>query len=626
RLRTALDGKLAVDNDGIHAPQTQSGTVRLTKGMHRFVASIFNAGGGVELKIEMEGPGLVRQPITPLVFLTPEGNPALPKDPAARDEDFPINPGLAEKGRQVFVSAGCASCHSLTVGGKPLPTKLSAPPLAKLKPEGGCLSNAPVARAPRYVLSARQRTALTAAIKSSENAPAAPTAREVIVRTLTAFNCYACHQRDQSGGVEEALNPSFTTTEREMGDEGRIPPALNGVGAKLTPAYLKKVLADGAHDRPYMHTRMPGFGEANTAALVKAFQASDTLDAVPVPVFAHKPPRVKADGRTLVGAPTPLSSNGLGCIKCHTFAGHKAEGVQGIDMTLMTQRVRRDWFHRYLLDPQKFRPGTPMPSSWPDGVSFLPDIQSGDTAKQVEAIWMYLADGKAAMLPLGLKKEFIPLIPDKEVIIYRNFVTGAGPRAIGVGYPEKAHLAFDANEMRLAEIWQGAFIDASRHWTDRGVGFEPPLGDNVLHPQSGVAFAVLAADKDAWPTKPARELGYKFKGYRLMPDQRPTFLYSYAGVEVEDFPNAVAGKPPSLRRTLTLTVPRPPVHRLWFRAAVGDKLEALGDGWYRINGEWRMRIEADSAPVIRQSGGKQELLLPVRFGNGRSKIVQEIVW
>src|SRR5207302_644054 len=157
-------------------------------------------------------------------------------------------------------------------------------------------------------------------------------------------------QRDKVGGVEEALNPLFTTTEREMGDEGRIPPSLNGVGAKLNPAYLKKVLADGAHDRPYMHTRMPGFGPDATAALVPAFPAVDTIDPVPVPAFTHKPPQVKAAGRSLVGAPNALNSNGLGCIKCHTFAGKKSEGVQGIDMTLMPQRVRRDWFHRYLID------------------------------------------------------------------------------------------------------------------------------------------------------------------------------------------------------------------------------------------------------------------------------------
>jgi hypothetical protein len=431
------------------------------------------------------------------------------------------------------------------------------------------------------------------------------------------------------GGVEQVLSPFFATTEKEMGEEGRVPPALNGVGAKLNPDYLKKVLATGAHDRPYMLTRMPGFGEPNVGHLVKALAAVDTLAPVAKVHFTEKPAQVKALARRMVGAQSldaATASHSLGCIKCHTFAGHKAEGVQGIDMTLMPRRLRRDWFHRYVVDPQKFRPGTRMPSSWPEGQTFLTDVLGGDTARQVEAIWVYLSDGPRALLPLGLKKQFIALVPQKEAIIYRNFLEGAGARAIGVGYPEKAHLAFDANDLRLAMIWQGAFIDAARHWTDRGAGFEPPLGDNILHLPAGVAFAVLGKEGEPWPTKSARDLGYKFLGYRLTPDQRPTFLYSVAGAKVEDFPNAVAGiGSPSLKRTLTLTAPQP-VKGLWFRAAAADKIEATGDGWYRVGGEYRVRIESAAPPVIRRSGGKTELLVPVRFDKGRARLVQEIVW
>jgi hypothetical protein len=64
---------------------------------------------------------------------------------------------------------------------------------------------------------------------------------------------------------------------------------------------------------------------------------------------------------------------------------------------------------------------------------------------------------------------------------------------------------------------------------------------------------------------------------------------------------------------------------LYYRAAVADKIEADKDGWYRIN-DWRMRIEADAPPVIRRSGDKMELLVPVRFKGNSAKIVQEYVW
>src|SRR5690606_9537014 len=100
------------------------------------------------------------------------------------------------------------------------------------------------------------------------------------------------------------------------------------------------------------------------------------------------------------------------------------------------------------------------------------------------------------------------------------FIEGAGPRAIGVGYPEKVNLAFDANQLRLALIWQGAFIDASRHWIDRGVGFQPPLGDNVLKLPDGVPLAALTDEAAPWPAQPAKELGYRFLGRLRRPGSR----------------------------------------------------------------------------------------------------------
>jgi mono/diheme cytochrome c family protein len=615
-----IDDKLAVSNDGIHAPATQSGAVRLTKGMHKLMAGVFNAGGGVELQVDIEGPGLQRQDVTPFVFLTPEPMPVkTAKPPTKDDDDFPIDPALAARGRQEFATAGCANCHQLHEGKKPIGPKLVAPVLSKLPAKGGCLTGTAGKGLPFYSLSQAQRTALADALKTALPS-ARPGPAEEIARILTTFNCYACHQRDKVGGPESALNSFFKGAQQEMGDEGRLAPPLDGAGAKLKADYLRKILDKGAHDRPYMFTHMPGFGAANVGALVEAFAALDTVKPVPEVKFGETPGRVKADARKLVGA------LGLGCVKCHTFGGSKAEGLQGIDMTLMPQRLNHDWFRRYVADPQKFRPGTHMPAAWFNGKSQLPEILGGEADQQIEAIWSYLADGSSAQRPVGLGKQFLPLIPDKGALVYRNFIQGAGPRAIAVGYPEKGNLAFDANDLRLALIWQGGFIDASRHWNGRGEGFEPPLGDNILQFPLGPSFAVLDKGDEAWPAKSARDLGQHFRGYRLSTDGRPTFLYTINGVKVEDFPNAVASKSAaSLRRELTLTAMQPAAN-LWFRAAVGNKIDSLGDGRYRINGAWTLRIESSATPRIRQSGGRTELLVPVQFQGDRTRIVEEFVW
>lgn len=613
-----VDDKLVVDHDGIHAPSSKTGSVKLTKGTHKLVVGIFNGGGGCELHVDIEGPGLGRQDVSSLVTLTPEGNPKVEVPPELKEDVFDIQPTLVTKGRELFASAGCASCHTMSAEKKRIDSTLKAPELAKLNPEAGCLAKAPAKGAPAYSLNVAQRASLAAAIKAP-TAAAKPEPADLIMRTFVAFNCFACHERGKVGGLEEGLNALFTTTEKEMGEEGRVPPFLDGVGAKMTKEYLTKIFGNGSKDRPYMHTRMPKYGTENIGHLVATLEAVDHLPVIPKVAYTENPQKVKSSGRHLVGG------QALGCVKCHTFAGHKAEGVQGIDMTILTQRLRRDWFHAYLLDPQKVRPGTRMPQAWPGGQSMLPMVLGGDTAKQIESIWLYLGDGTKAALPTGLNKKSIPLVPDKEAIIYRNFIQGAGARGIAVGYPEKAHYAFDANNLCIALIWQGDFIDAAKHWTDRGVGFEGPMGDNILALAIGVPFAILEKEDAPWPNKSAKDLGYHFKGYKVTKDERPTFFYEGHGVKIEDFTNAVASKPlPSLKRTLTLTAEKP-IDGFFYRAAVADKIEAVGDGWYKINGEWKMKIEGGT-PQIRKAGGKVELLVPVKFNNNQAKLVQEYVW
>ena len=75
-----------------------------------------------------------------------------------------------------------------------------------------------------------------------------------------------------------------------MGDEGRIPPHLDGVGAKLTREWLARTLADGAKERPYMLARMPKFGTENVGPLAAAFESADPIEPFP-PVEFDEPER-----------------------------------------------------------------------------------------------------------------------------------------------------------------------------------------------------------------------------------------------------------------------------------------------------------------------------------------------
>jgi mono/diheme cytochrome c family protein len=618
-----VDGKKVVNNDGIHPPKEAQGDIKLDKGVHKVELGFMQAGGGAELAVHIEGPGFGRQPLGNLV-VADEQALAAPKNPQPKSEDaFEIQPALVEEGRSLFGSVGCANCHSLKEGKQAIASSLKAPPQAKMNATGGCLSETAVKGVPAFGLTAGQRQALSLAVQN----PVAPSedAKSVVARVLTTFNCYACHVRDKHGGIEDALDAHFLTKQKEMGEEARVPPPLDGVSAKMTTDYLKNILNEGSHDRPYMITRMPRFGLGNVSELLPALAALDKpLPTVQV-THTKLANQVKAAGRQMIG------SQGFGCIKCHTFGGAQAEGVQGIDMTLMTQRLKPEWFHAYLIDPQKIRPGTRMPTAWPNGKSTLPTVLEGSAPAQIDAIWQFLTDGKNANVPLGVKPESKPLTPFFTAIIYRNFIAGvggakdSGARAIAVGYPEKLHLAFDANQMRLALLWQGAFIDAGRHWTGRGAGYEPPLGDNILPLPTGPTFALLGSAADNWPTQSPKELGYRFKGYKLDKEDRPTFLYALNELAIEEFPNPTTAANPTMRRAFTLKSDAA-VNNLYFRAAVANKIAAQTDGWYLIDDQWKIRLEG-AAGQIRQREKKMELLVPLRVEPGKElKFVQEIAW
>jgi cytochrome c553 len=611
--RLFVDGQKVVESDQIQGKTFKDGVAKLKAGRHDIILDYFEAQGGEELEAFIEGGGLGKQPLENV--LVTEKKP----DPQEKAK-FVLDPSLATKGKELFASIGCASCHQ-SGGNQKVESKLKAPALASLKNSGGCLSENPAKGVPNFALNAVQGKALAEGINSVK--PAAGKAVELkteekITRTLKTLNCVACHSRGGLGGIEEARNAHFQTTQKEMGDEGRIPPPLAGVGGKLKPAYLKQHLEVVFKERPYMLTRMPRFAGFPVTELAAQLSEDKPPEAKKVEhKFAEK--ELKHAGYTMVGA------KGFSCIKCHTWGNVQATGIQSINMQRMHTRLNQEWFEAYLLAPAKFRPGTRMPASWPEGQVLLPKILDGKADTQIRAVWDYLSDGDKARQPLGLGRDPIELVAENEAIIYRNFIEGGGPRAIGVGYPEKVNLCYDANNLRLAMIWQGAFMDASKHWVDRGAGYQPPLGDNVLHLAAGVPLATLSDEKMQWPTLPPKQLGYQFEGYHLDKLRRPTFLYKYGEIEVSD-EILPAGTTDQLafRRTLTFKSAKPPEH-IYYRAAVDDGIKLGDDGLYTMKANWFMKISG-AKPVVRESNGKQELLVPVTFKDGTAKIVQEYIW
>ncbi len=647
--RLLVDGTEVLNLDGIHPADWSQKKVSLSRGPHPLVVEYFESFGEESLKLEIAGPGMNRQSAAAWMTITEA-------KPEPKPGQFVVDRGLVEEGRRLFDSLGCAACHSRGRGDNRIQWTGKAPAFAQMDPNKGCLSETPNtvespdatgnltaatessdSKVPRFSFSQRQRSDLRLLIQSVTQLKAETTEQsgeagiselngeQRIEFTMTALNCYACHERNKRGGIVTKTDKLFTGAIPEMGDEGRLPPHLNGVGDKLNPEWLRTVLNEGARDRPYMFTRMPKFGHAGAGALAETFTNTDVRKeelSVEMQVAEH---RYKADARHMIG------DRALGCIKCHTFNEFKVVGVQAVNMTTMTKRLRREWFHRYLMNPMEYRPGTRMPTAWPNGRSVLPKILDGKPDVQIESIWEYLEDGADAKVPSGLQKQSIELKPTDRTIIYRNFIQGLSPRGIAVGTPEKAHFAWDAEEFAPRLIWHGAFIDAAMHWEGRGPGAQSPLGDHVMELPSGPPIAVLESLDSPWPTESPRDSGFEFDGYKLDGKGVPAFRYLAHGLQVTDeLRPVVTQQDAGLLRTLTTSASTSSGDStssdgstnsgvMYFRIAKNREIE-LRDGEWVLDQSIRCRFTAGQ-PLVRDTGDFKELLVPVE-----SRIQYQMEW
>lgn len=438
---------------------------------------------------------------------------------------FVLDEAKAEAGRAAFAARGCASCHQLGGNRPAVPSTLKARPLAELSAGAGCLA-ADHAASPRYTLSDQDRADLAAAmdivkkVAALEDPPAAPI--DEGERLVAAFGCTACHIKDGHGGPDDGLKPYFRTVdETELGDEGRLPPRLTGVGGKLNPSWLRTVLTDAGVARPYMATRMPQYGKLNVGRLHALLIAADGAR-----LEAEDPSEPKATDDLVLAGRRLVGENGMNCISCHTYQG-RAAGTPGPDITGFAERLRYDWWKSYVLAPARYKPGTRMTAFYGSGRGSIHDVFEGDPDRQTDALWAYFTTtGFGGPAPEGVPSDKgLPVPIGDRPSIFRTFLKTGGSRGIAVGYPIGIHFGFDANTVRLVDAWQGDFIDATSAWKGRGGQIAGGQGKFVWRAPAGPPL-VIGARPESWPKATGRDAGYRFKGYRLESDGTPTFMYA----------------------------------------------------------------------------------------------------
>ena len=577
------------------------GAVELAAGWHKLQLTYFHTGQNPKFSCEMVGPQFARGPI-PSAMLSVSDKPIAPF------ESWKVDAELAARGREQFAKLGCANCHDdLKVPAAP------AIAFAKLDATRGCLSAA-AGVWPRFDLTAEQRAWITKALPIVEKPQLDD--KQQIVKTLVTFNCIACHERTGLGGIAPERNALFTGTQPGLGDQGRIPPPLSHVGAKLKPEWIAEVLLHGKRQRDYVDAAMPQFGEANVGHLVELFGKVDQLETVVLPKVANIQ-ESKAAGYEMIG------TNGLSCIACHEFNGQKSGEMSALDIGRVTERLQKNWFALYMRQPSRFHPTVIMPSFWPDGKSTRPAILGGDTAQQIEALWSYLEDGIRAKKPAGLSRQSNELRVSDTTELCRGR-SPAGYRGIGVGYPERINLAFDSGEMTLRQIWKGDFANV-----DMG-SFHPRGTDTISFPP-GIPFHRLKSMDDHWPYKSKtnhafpQDHGYQFRGYHLDAARRPTFLFHYGEIAVEDFFEDVRDKDGKayFKRTLRFDTPAEQTP-FYFRAAAGKNISAQSERTFTSD-KLQLRITSDHKGIVRE-GENGDVLIPLTLPKGRSTLTLEYQW
>jgi hypothetical protein len=148
--------------------------------------------------------------------------------------------------------------------------------------------------------------------------------------------------------------------------------------------------------REWLMARMPGFparAEGVADGLALEHGCPTALPPPPAP-----DPSLAAIGQKLVG-----KDGGFSCVQCHSVGQTRALApfeAPAINFAHVSERLTREFYDRWVWNPQRVMPGTRMPRFGDaDGKTSLKQYFDGNAAKQFDAIWNYLLAGEKIVPP-----------------------------------------------------------------------------------------------------------------------------------------------------------------------------------------------------------------------------------
>ncbi len=300
--------------------------------------------------------------------------------------------GDATKGAALAQTLNCGACHA----GTGLPTTTPPPDLATIFKKDwaatGCVSAKTGGKVPKLALSEDDRKNLIAFVKKDQAAQSLtrPVPAEYASAKLQTLRCTNCHSMDGKPSLLDSVHletkdlVAHIAGEHDKLDQSR--PQLTYIGEMLHSSYMESMIGGkvAAKPRTWLDMRMPAFANyatplANGLAAIHGVAPGKAEAAAPDKALAEI-------GKSLAGAA------GFGCTTCHGVGTAKptaAFEVEGLNFALSHERLRHEWFIRWIDNPGSVTPGTKMPHYAPEGKSPRPELE-GDAMKQFEAIWNYI--------------------------------------------------------------------------------------------------------------------------------------------------------------------------------------------------------------------------------------------
>ncbi len=477
-------------------------------------------------------------------YLASSRKPAFERQPLGGD---------ANRGKQRFKNAGCLACHQL----QGATNQLVSPAMAELDAARGCLADAPSAPAPLFALEQSERDALRAFVAFYKaNPDRSPAPIHAFRARLEQLRCNACHE------VEG--RPARAALAEQA-------PSLNGLGEKMQTAWLRRVLSQPTDTYDWLELQMPQYHPQHVGVLAEGFAKAAGLAPGPGQAPPQSSSARHVAGREALGV-LP-GRGGMGCIGCHGWSDHESLGERGPNLAEASERLRYDWYLRWMRDPARMFTGTSMPNYF-----------SGQSPQQaqpkLELLWAGLIAPSSAGLPPGFEQqagvegsEELPH-PVDEAVVVRWDMPEATPAAIAVGLPGEVSYCFDAGESRLLYAWRGGFVDLGptlyqKRNKDTGLTETAHLVGDIFYRQT--AFPIRVEDPDRIPQR-------RFRGYRIV-DGAPEIHYQADGVDV--FERTILRRGELVRQFRLPRADRP----MWLVLAANEEARittSLGSGLERL--------------------------------------------